>query len=409
MNISLFLSQRFKHAKHENGFIGFVSKASSIGIGLGVAVLIIVLSVINGFEDQMVNRLLSVVPHIEYEAPNTALNNWPNKVEKIKRHPSVIAVAPFIKLNAMAQYKNKLKGLELKGVAPQQEILVSDIQSYIKGFDLINLKENEIIMGKQIVDAIGAKKGDDISLLIPKLAGKKGRLQPPTRIKLTLVAIIEMGGPADNTAYMSLSQAQSVLQLEKKQTKGLRLKIDDIYKANMLAREIGATLDAYVYYSSWERSQGHLYQDIQMVRMIIYLVVSLIIAVASFNIVSSLVMEVKEKESDIAILKTMGGTDMMIIKTFVFQGLSQAFSGIFWGGLCGVVIAIYIPDIFNFYSELIGHNVLTGVYFVEFLPSKLEIMDVIVTLVATLVMTVIATVYPSWQASKIDPAKVLGQ
>lgn len=410
MKFSLFLSKRFRHAKHENGFIGFIGKASSIGIGLGIAVLIVALSVINGFEYHMVNRLLNVVPHIEYEAPNAPIKKWKSKIQRIEDHTSVIAGAPFIALNGMAQFKGKLKAVEVRGIDPKLEVGVSGVQDYIKNFDLTALANNQVVLGNQIAEEIGAQKGDLITLLIPQINAGANSLKAAKKMKLKLVGIIKMGGPIDRmTALVNLSKTQEILGFEKDETKGLRLKIDDVFAAQALSMTLGYQLDDYVYVSSWFIKHSNLYQDIQMVRTIVYLVVLLIIAVASFNIVSTLVMEVKEKQSDIAILKTMGAKDSTIISTFMLQGLGQSLSGIFFGTLLGVLLAMNIPDIFNWYSEFTGKNVLSGIYFVEFLPSRLDFTDVAITVSITLVMTVLATAYPAWQASRIDPAKVLGQ
>jgi len=410
VKFSLFLSKRFRHAKHENGFIGFIGKASSIGIGLGIAVLIIALSVINGFEYQMVNRLLNVVPHIEYEAPNAPIRNWQKKINNLEQHDSVIAGAPYISLNGMAQFKGKLKAVEIRGVDPKLEVRVSGVQEYIQEFDLTTLSANQVVLGNQIVEEIGAKRGDYITLLIPQINSGTNSLKAAKKIKLKLVGIIKMGGPVDRiTALVNLAKTQEILGFAANETKGLRLKIDDVFMAESLAMILGSQLDDYVYVTSWFRKHSNLYQDIQMVRTIVYLVVLLIIAVASFNIVSTLVMEVKEKQSDIAILKTMGAKDSTIISTFMLQGLGQSLSGILFGTAVGVLLALNIPDIFTWYSEFSGNNVLTGIYFVEFLPSRLDYKDVMITVSITIVMTVIATAYPAWQASRIDPAKVLGQ
>ncbi|PAJ72809.1 lipoprotein-releasing system transmembrane subunit LolC [Pseudoalteromonas sp. NBT06-2] len=410
MKFSLFLSRRFRHAKHENGFIGFIGKASSMGIGLGISVLIIALSVINGFEYQMVNRLLNVVPHIEYEAPNTPINNWKSKVKRFESHNSVVAAAPFIALNGMAQYKGKLKAVEVRGIDPKLEVRVSGVQEYIKNFDLTSLNKNQVVLGNQIAQEIGAKRGDIITLLIPQINSGSSSLKAAKKVKLKLMGIIKMGGPVDRiTALVNLAKTQDILGFDTNETKGLRLKVDDVFAAKSLAMTLGEQLDDYVYVSSWFRKHSNLYQDIQMVRTIVYLVVLLIIAVASFNIVSTLVMEVKEKESDIAILKTMGAKDSTIISTFMLQGLGQSLIGIIFGSIAGVLLALNIPDIFNWYSEFSGKNVLTGIYFVEFLPSRLDYRDVLITVCITLVMTVLATAYPAWQASRIDPAKILGQ
>ena len=251
--------------------------------------------------------------------------------------------------------------------------------------------------------------GDSITLLIPQIAQQGQSLLAPKRVTLLLAGIVEMGGPIDSTAaFIHLNKAQQTLGYDESQVTGLRLSVDDVFTAHQIALRVGQTLDDYVYISSWFRTQGSLYQDIQMVRTIVYIVVFLIIAVASFNIVSSLVMEVREKQGNIAILKTMGAKDSTILATFVMQGLTQAFVGVVLGSLIGVVLAINISELFTWLSQLFGANPLQGVYFIEFLPSKLVWQDIVITVAVTFILAALATIYPAWQATRVDPAKVLG-
>ena len=409
MKLSYFLSRRFRQAKHANGFIGFIGKASSTGIALGITVLIVALSVFNGFQQQLEERLLSVIPHVEYDAPEQPISHWPQKVALLEKQPGVISAAPVIKLNGMAQFKTQLKAVEIRAIEPELELNVSKIADFITAVPLTELSDGQVILGRQVANDLGIEVGQMVTLLLPDLT-KDNSLSAAKKQRLTLVGLIEMGGPVDHSsALIRLSQAQKILGYQSDEVSGLRLAVSDVFAANTIAMSAGAKLTDYVYVNTWFRSQGNLYQDIQMVRTIIYLVVFLIIAVASFNIVSTLVMEVKEKQANIAILKTMGATDGVIISTFIYQGLSQALIGMVFGTVFGVLLAIWIPDLFLWWNQLSGTNVLAGAYFVEFLPSKLVFSDVLVTLAITTLMTCIATVYPAWQASRIDPAKVLGQ
>lgn len=413
MLLSAFISKRFRaysgHKDEKNGFVSFIAKASTVGILLGVAVLIVALSVINGFEQQLVHRLLSVVPQVEYVAPNRPIANWPQKVEQLQQQDHVTGAAPFIAVNGMAQFKSQLKAVEIRGVEPSLEGSVSAINQFTKGKLVSQLGIDEVILGKQIVSQLDANVGDSITLLIPQIAQQGQSLLAPKRVTLLLAGIVEMGGPIDSTAaFIHLNKAQQTLGYAESQVTGLRLSVDDVFTAHQIALRVGQTLDDYVYISSWFRTQGSLYQDIQMVRTIVYIVVFLIIAVASFNIVSSLVMEVREKQGNIAILKTMGAKDSTILATFVMQGLTQAFVGVVLGSLIGVVLAINISELFTWLSQLFGENPLQGVYFIEFLPSKLVWQDIVITVVVTFILAALATIYPAWQATRVDPAKVLG-
>ncbi|HDY93279.1 MAG TPA: lipoprotein-releasing ABC transporter permease subunit [Pseudoalteromonas sp.] len=413
MLLSAFLSKRFRaysgHKDEKNGFVSFIAKASTIGILLGVAVLIVALSVINGFEQQLVHRLLSVVPQVEYVAPSRPIANWSQKVEDLQTQPNVTGAAPFIAVNGMAQYKSQLKAIEIRGVEPSLESNVSAVNQFTSGKLVSQLGFDDVILGKQIVKQLDAKVGDNITLLIPQISQKGQSLLAPKRVTLNLAGVIEMGGPIDSTAaFIHINKAQQALGYDETQVTGLRLSVDDVFSAHQIALKVGQTIDDYVYISSWFRTQGSLYQDIQMVRTIVYIVVFLIIAVASFNIVSSLVMEVREKQGNIAILKTMGAKDSTILATFVMQGLMQAFVGVALGTLIGVVLALNISELFTWISQLFGANPLEGVYFIEFLPSKLVLEDIGITVIVTFVLAILATIYPAWQATRVDPAKVLG-
>ena len=413
MLLSAFLSKRFRaysgHKDEKNGFVSFIAKASTIGILLGVAVLIVALSVINGFEQQLVHRLLSVVPQVEYVAPSRPIANWSQKIEDLQTQPHVTGAAPFIAVNGMAQYKSQLKAVEIRGVEPSLESNVSAVNQFTSGKLVSQLGLGDVILGKQIVKQLDAKVGDNITLLIPQISQKGQSLLAPKRVTLNLAGVIEMSGPIDSTAaFIHLNKAQQALGYDETQVTGLRLSVDDVFSAHQIALKVGQTIDDYVYVSSWFRTQGSLYQDIQMVRTIVYIVVFLIIAVASFNIVSSLVMEVREKQGNIAILKTMGAKDSTILATFVMQGLMQAFVGVALGTLIGVVLALNISELFTWISQLFGTNPLEGVYFIEFLPSKLALEDIGITVIVTFVLAILATIYPAWQATRVDPAKVLG-
>lgn len=413
MLLSAFLSKRFRaysgHKDEKNGFVSFIAKASTIGILLGVAVLIVALSVINGFEQQLVHRLLSVVPQVEYVAPSRPIANWSQKVDSLQSQPHVTGAAPFIAVNGMAQYKSQLKAVEIRGVEPSLESNVSAVNQFTSGKLVSQLGLDDVILGKQIIEQLNAKVGDNITLLIPQISQKGQSLLAPKRVTLKLAGAIEMGGPIDSTAaFIHLSKAQQALGYDASQVTGLRLSVDDVFSAHQIALKVGQTIDDYVYISSWFRTQGSLYQDIQMVRTIVYIVVFLIIAVASFNIVSSLVMEVREKQGNIAILKTMGAKDSTILATFVLQGLMQAFVGVALGTLIGVVLALNISELFTWISQLFGENPLEGVYFIEFLPSKLVLEDIGITVIVTFALAILATIYPAWQATRVDPAKVLG-
>ncbi|MBQ4836718.1 lipoprotein-releasing ABC transporter permease subunit [Pseudoalteromonas luteoviolacea] len=406
--LSLFLSKRLRESKHQSGFIGFLSKASTIGVFLGVTVLIVALSVINGFEQQLKERLLSVVPHVSYQAPYDPISDWPSKVELLEAQPGVTAATAEINLTGMVQYKGQLKAAQLKGIDPSRHVNVSSIHEYIQPLNLKDLAADEIVLGQGLAAHLGVNLGDKVTVLVANQHAKNA-LAAPKRVSFNVAGLIAMGGEVDkNLALVNIAKIQQALSLEPMTVTGLRLTVDDVFNAHQIAMDAGRILPDLVYVQSWFRTQGSLYQDIQMVRTIVYLVVFLIIAVASFNIISSMVMEVKEKQADIAILKTMGTRDKTIFMTFAVQGLSYALVGAFFGLIVGTLIALNVSDIFAFWTSIDGSNPLQGVYFIEFLPSKLEFSDIIIVLLATVVISIISSVYPAWQATKVQPARVLG-
>lgn len=407
MNLSVYLVKGFRRGKGETSLSGFFSKSSTIGISLGVAVLILALSVINGFEFALKDRLLSVIPHIEYYAPSKPLDNFAHHQQRLMTHPDVKAVAPYIKLNAMVSHKDKMHGVLLKGIEPKYEQSVSKSAEYISPKNSINLAEGEVVLGKALADKLALSIGDSVILLLPEPGTQS--LASINRLQLTLVGTINLGGQLDmNFGQISLSQAQQLKGFSKSQFDGLQVKVADVFAARQNALSIGQSLDELVYIETWYRSQGNLYQDIQMVRLIVYITVFLIVAVASFNIVSTLIMEVKEKQSSIAILKTMGASDGTIIRCFILQGVYQAAIGLALGLIFGVMLSLTISDLYLFATELMGKNVLSGVYFIDYLPSKISYNDLAITSVITFLMAILACIYPAVKASQTDPAKILG-
>ena len=406
--LSLYLSKRFRQSKQKTGFVSLLSKASTLGVMLGVAVLIIALSVINGFEQQLEERLLSVVPQVSYQAPYDPIDDWQAKVALLNQHPRIVAAAPEINLTAMVQFKGQLKAAQLKGVQPSIHTEVSSVSRYIQGGNLDELVPGSLILGNRIAERLNLNVGDKVTLLVANKHAEQP-LAAPKRMSTTLIGVVKMGGPIDESiALVNLADLQSALGLKPSQTTGLRAKVQDVFDAHQIAMTAGSRLPDLVYVNSWFRTQGSLYQDIQMVRTIVFLVVFLIIAVASFNIVSSMVMEVKEKQANIAILKTMGAKDRTIFATFAMQGVGYALIGALFGTVIGVLLAINLPDLFNAIFSQSGSNPLAGVYFVEFLPSKLVWSDILITLGVTFILAVLASVYPAWQATKTEPASVLG-
>ena len=413
--LSLFLGLRYVRSRHGNGFSSFISASSTLGIALGTMVLIIVLSAMNGFERELAHKLLSIVPHAELISVNKPIENWLTSVKRVQDQPEVIAAAPIIKMAGMMQYKNQLKAVEIRGVDPKLEILVSDIRRYIIKGNWQDLnQENGLVIGSGVAKKLSVDIGDRVQILLPSKKADNNITQSfasPLKRNVKIVGIFKFGGTIDESlAYISLAQAADIVGYSSKQAQGIRLKVNNVFNAPTIARNVAYKFDYYVYIHDWTRTQGHLFNDIQLVRMVIFIVLVLVIAVASFNIVSTLIMTVNEKKSDIAILLTMGAKPATIMLTFIFQGLFNGILGCIIGGLSGIYLALNLSEIFVSLESLLSMKFLSAdVYFIDHLPSELQMNDVYITILTALCMSLLATIYPAWQAIKIKPAQVLGQ
>ncbi len=417
--LSVFLGWRYVRGRHGNGFSAFISASSTIGIALGVTVLIVVLSAMNGFERELSEKLLSIVPHVELVSVNEPIKDWPKSIIKVQAESSVIAAAPVIKMTGMLQHGLKLKAVEVRGVDAKLERQVSSIDDYIiagkwQALMTTELTENTIVIGSGVAKKLSVQLGDKIQLLLPPPEGGndvKQVFSTPITRQVEVVGIFKFGGTVDETlAYIPLSLASDVMGYKENETQSIRLKVTDVFSAPKIARQVAYNFDHYVYINNWTRTQGHLFSDIQLVRMVMFIVLVLVIGVASFNIVSTLIMAVNEKQGDIAILKTMGASSSTIMLAFIAQGLVNGVVGSLLGAICGVYLALNLTDIISMLEQLMGITFLSGdVYFINYLPSVLHANDVYITVITALIMSLLATLYPAWRATKIEPAQVLGQ
>ncbi|CAM3842214.1 lipoprotein-releasing ABC transporter permease subunit [Rheinheimera salexigens] len=403
-------ARRYRSNKQTSGFIRFISASSTLGIALGVAILIVALSVMNGFEQALKQRLLSVIPHVELEAVSESISDWQVKLTDLSQTEGVEAGAPYIKTNGMLRQGLAVKAAEVRGIALDYEQRISDFADYVIAGQLKKLSATDIVLGKGIADALEVKVGDSVQLLLPTLA-EDGRLASYSNVALTVSAVIAIGGQLDySQAWLDIDALAQLLHYPEATVQGFAFRLNDIFAAPEMARELGRRSNDYVYLLDWFRSQGHVYQDIQMVRTILYLVLALVIAVACFNIVATLVMAVREKQSDIAILLTMGMPQRSIILIFICLGWLNGLIGTILGGIIGVLLATNIELIFAGISTVLGHAILDpSIYFVNFVPSVLQLEDVVITCLVALLMSLIATFYPALRASKVQPAMVLGQ
>lgn len=403
-------ARRFRRSKHKNRFVNFISASSTAGIALGCAALIILLSVMNGFQKALETQLLSLVPHIEFQAVRGGLRDWQAIVEVAESHPQVVAAAPVTVVNSMLQQGRSFKGVAARAIDPAQEPRVSGLTDFVSTEDWQRFasQEQSIVLGHGLANELGLAVGDRVTLLVPRVESGRQGLQAPRRLNLELAGTFRLGGELDyQQAYIHLSLGQQAMGLNT-EANGVRLRVEDVYQAPRIAADIVSQLNEYAYVSDWTRTEGHLYRDIQLVRTVMYLVLVLVLAVASFNIVSTLVMVVQEKRSAIAILKTMGADESTILRTFVFQGSMNGVLGIVFGGIAGVVLAIQLPAIFAWIEATFAFRLLPDdIYFVSAIPTQVQVYDVILVLSVALVTSVLATLYPAYKAAKVNPARAL--
>ncbi|WP_447833235.1 lipoprotein-releasing ABC transporter permease subunit LolE [Aeromonas veronii] len=408
--LPLFLGLRYSRSRRRNGFIAFISASSLIGIALGVMALILGLSAMNGFERELKDRVLSVVPQGELDAVERPLPDWPRLRDYLLAQPGVEAAAPVIRLNGLLEHGSALKGVQLRAVLPDLEANLSDAGKYMTGRGLRELQPGEhgVILGKTIADKLGVKVGDSVALLLPQ-GGDQAGIKNPRREALIVVGLLEIGGQLDGLlGFMHLADAQGITGMGS-DVEGFSLRVSDVLNAQNITIAAAQQFPHHVYIRSWMNSQGYLYQDIQMVRTVMYVVMLMVVAVACFNIVSTLVMAVNEKRSEIAILKTMGASPGQIRLTFVIQGMVNGVAGALLGALLGGLLSSKLTQILGVIEKLIGHRFLNpDIYFIDFLPTELHMQDLLIVTGAAILMSLVATLYPAWRASGLVPSRELG-
>lgn len=409
MPLSLLIGLRFSRGRRRGGMVSLISVISTIGIALGVAVLIVGLSAMNGFERELNNRILAVVPNGEIEAVDQPWTNWQEALDNVQKVPGIAAAAPYINFTGLVESGANLRAIQVKGVNPQQEQRLSALPSFVQGDAWRNFKagEQQIIIGKGVADALKVKQGDWVSIMIPN-SNPEHKLMQPKRVRLHVAGILQLSGQLDHSfAMIPLADAQQYLDMGSS-VSGIALKMTDVFNANKLVRDAGEVTNSYVYIKSWIGTYGYMYRDIQMIRAIMYLAMVLVIGVACFNIVSTLVMAVKDKSGDIAVLRTLGAKDGLIRAIFVWYGLLAGLFGSLCGVIIGVVVSLQLTPIIEWIEKLIGHQFLSSdIYFIDFLPSELHWLDVFYVLVTALLLSLLASWYPARRASNIDPARVL--
>ncbi|WP_312240995.1 lipoprotein-releasing ABC transporter permease subunit LolE [Pantoea sp.] len=408
-SLSLLLGLRFSRGRRRGGMVSLISIISTVGIALGVAVLIVGLSAMNGFERELNSRILAVVPHGEIEPVNQPFSNWQRLIAPVEQVEGIAAAAPYVNFTGLIESGAKLQAIQVKGVDPAQEPRLSALPGFVQGnaWSQFAAGKQQIILGGGVASALKVKTGDWLTIMIPNNDGENKLLQPK-RIRLQVSGILQLSGMLDHSlALVPLADAQNYLDMGDSVT-GIAVKMQDPFQAAKLVRDAGEATHSYVYIRSWIGTYGYMYRDIQMIRAIMYLAMVLVIGVACFNIVSTLVMAVKDKSGDIAVLRTLGAKDGLIRAIFIWYGLLAGLLGSVSGVGVGVLAALNLTALVSGIEKLTGHQLLAGdIYFIDFLPSELHWLDVVSVLATAIVLSLVASWYPARRASRIDPARVL--
>jgi lipoprotein-releasing system permease protein len=406
----LLVGLRYTRAKRRNHFISFISLTSMLGIALGVAALIVVLSVMNGFQKEVRARILGVVAHVQITGGENRLENWQGVAREAAADPAVIAAAPFINAQGMLMLGGNVRGAVVRGIVPELEQKVAEIGVRMIAGKLESLAPGEfgIVLGAELARALGARVGDKVTLIAPQgLVTPAGIL--PRLKQFSVTGIFEVGMfEYDSTlALIHIADAQKLYGMGDSVT-GVRLKLADLFQAREVTRGLFARLKGDLYISDWTRSHANYFRAVQIEKTMMFIILLLIVAVAAFNIVSTLVMAVTDKQPDIAILRTLGASPGSIMKIFVVQGALIGVVGTLIGVAGGVALALNIDVVVPFLERLFSVQFLSReVYYITELPSDLQSGDVVAIGLVSLLLSLLATLYPSWRAARINPAEAL--
>lgn len=408
--LSLYIGLRYTRAKKRESFVSFISLASMLGIALGVIVLITVLSVMNGFDYEIHRSVFSVARQVTVSNFATG-DHWQEVKKEIEKNTDVIASAPFILNHGMLTKNGRAQGVAVNGILPKLEAEISEIQKTVEQGSMLALNPGEfgIVLGQAIAAYLDVNINDKIILVTPNITVSAIGVEPRFK-KFTVVGIFHVGEGFNydsSAAFINLYDAQKIFILGDNVT-GLNLKIKDLYKAPLVSAELSAKLGGNYNISDWTHDYGSFFKAVQMEKTTMFVVLLFIIAVATFNLVSSLVMSVNDKQSDIAILRTMGASPKTIMIIFIVQGGIIGVLGTLLGISGGILLALNAPYLVKFLEQIFHTQFISaGVYFIDYLPSQLIWADVWHVGLATLIMSLFATIYPAWRASKTNPAEAL--
>lgn len=406
----LYIGLRYTRAKRRTQFISFITLTSVLGIGLGVTALIAVLSVMNGFEAELRDRMLGMTSHITITGADESLRNWQSLEGQLHATPHVLGIAPFINDQVMINADRRVSGTLIRGVLPAYEPNVSEVaEKMVQGsLNVLEAGQYNIVLGAELANYLGVIVGDKITIISPQINSTPAGILPRMR-RFTVAGIFQVGMHDfdRNMAFIHLEDAAKLFRMEDS-ISGIRLKLDDVFNAPALSQDIANQLDGMYRVSDWSQANSNYFRAVKTEKRVMFIILLLIVMVAAFNIVSTLVMVVTDKRGDIAILKTQGLTSSSVMGIFIVLGCIIGFIGTVMGTAGGVLLALNIETIVPAIEKFFNVQFLSAdVYYISEVPSKLLWSDVIVIASMSFILSLLATLYPAWQASKVNPAEVL--
>ncbi|NEX19609.1 lipoprotein-releasing ABC transporter permease subunit [Thiorhodococcus mannitoliphagus] len=408
--LPLYIGLRYTRAKRRNHFISFISGTSMVGITLGIVALIVVLSVMNGFHKEIQQRILSMASHATLTDPYGGMANWPEVLEQVRAHEDVVGAAPFVEVQGMLVNGSQVSGALIRGIVPKEEDDVAELrQEMVRGSvdDLVEGAFN-IILGRDLAAFLGVGQGDKVTVVTPRVSATPVGIMP--RLKRFTVSGIFAVGMADydrNAAFIEMHDAAKLLSLGDA-VSGVRLKLDDMWEAPRLAREIAYDLGGVYRLVDWTQVHANFFSALAMEKRMMGIILFLIVAVAAFNIVSTLVMVVTDKQSDIAVMRTLGVSPARVMGIFMVQGTAIGLIGTLLGMIVGVLLAFNVEPVVGAIEQVFGiHFLDPNIYYISALPSDVHLSDVLAIGGGAFVMSVLATLYPAWRAAKTQPAEAL--
>jgi lipoprotein-releasing system permease protein len=405
-----WIGNRYVRSRSSNGFVSLISAISMLGISIAVAVLILVLSVVNGFERELQDRLLAMTAHASIEHAGGRLQDWRSWVEKAEEHVEVAAAAPFVTGQGLLVLRDRLSGVQFNGIDPQLESRVSSVDDAVISGDLASLQAGSfnIVLGVELADELRASIGDKVTMTLAEGLVTPAGVVPRTK-RFTVSGIYRIGMYEFDrrVAFVNIEDSQRLFRLAE-DISGIRLSVTDIYRASQVVRAVALDAGGGVMVSDWTRRNVNFFRSIQITKSILFVIMLMVVAVAAFNIVSTLVMVVKDKQSDIAILRTVGATPAHILRIFVTQGSIIGVLGTLGGVILGVLLSLNLESIVGFMEATLGIKFLAAdVYFISDLPADLRIADVAQISAIALVLALLSTLYPAWRGARTSPAEAL--